>query len=126
MLTPTIKDIDKRDGQIRLNVSFSDGTNTYNDVLFLTSLDDIKSILSNRANQLESLYSTPISLGVFDTTPTPLPPSDVQKAQFFVDYNNWVQIKGLIDSGILTGNEQFATDLKTKVQSEFKVEYFNL
>lgn len=127
MFTPTIKSIDKSDGRLRLVVSFSDGTNTVEDVIFTTPVS-VKATLKNRCDDLNTLYSAPLTTGVFDTTPDVVTQTqaEIDKTTFFTDYRKWQTVKTLIDSGILTGNEIKVTALKTKVQNEFKPEYFDL
>ena len=125
MFTPNIKSIDKAEGKLRLVVVFSDGTNTVEDVIFV-SATNVKPTLINRCNELNSLYSVSIGTGSFDITPNTKTQAELDKETFFTDYSKWQRIKSLIDDGILSGNEPAVVNLKNKVQTEFKPEYFNL
>ena len=77
------------------------------------------------------IYSTVLNPGNFDISPDapkpdPTPPILTAKEIFMADYSKLNQVRALIDHGILTGNEQEVIDLKNRIQSGFKFEYFNL
>jgi len=103
--------------------------NTFAETVVGKSIDEIKQQVRTKLSLLESYEATlgTITIGVFDPTDTTPAPSqtDIDREKWFTDYNKWLHIKALIDSGIITGTEPAVTTFKSQVQSDFKPSYLN-
>jgi len=122
-------------GKLVIGVEYTNGAEIIReDAVISNPTQTIKSIISARINQLNTLANQEkdLILGNVDLTPDPVPPAPVltpeqiAQQQFKDDYLLWQRVKKAIDMGLLTGNETKVIALKTKVVGEFKPDYLEL
>ena len=121
-------------GAKRFHVEFTDGTNTFIESVVPQDGSGFKFWVKSRLavfNNSEALAGTLADNSVVDTSdPVVVPPTPTQaeldRQEWLINYQKWVKVKAtLIDTGILTGNETQVTNLKTKVQDDFKASYLD-
>lgn len=131
-LLQTTKDIETN--TIRVDVGITDGVTTIDKAYFVTNPNStspawVKNQVREDINKLSSTDSAIFPIGDIDLTPPPQGPgltqAEIDRQTFISDYKQWIKIKTLIDSGILTGSEAKVVQLKNKVITEFKPEYLD-
>ena len=128
MWSAKIEKVEKIGRQARALVSFNHPTESnFTEYVSFSTLSLLKAALNGRLNELATLYAEAdsVTLGAIDTTITPPTQAEIDKAQFFVDYSRWLQVKKAIDVGVLTGSETQAVALLNKVKADFKPAYIN-
>jgi hypothetical protein len=118
----------KQDGAWMLvNVSFTNGTNTFTESYTITALTDLKSLVNGRLNQLNGIAAvdSSITIGVFDPSPVAQTQADIDRDSWLALYRKWIKVKFAIDQQVLTGNETQVVTFKTNVQSGFKAAYLD-
>lgn len=134
MYTATIKKKTIDNGVLRVEVEFSDGVNSIVESCIPQDLDGLKYWVKSRLATFNGALSIDTTLGVNDTVdvsdPVVTPPTptaeEIARDAWLANYKKWVRVKTtLIDTGILTGNETKAVQLKTKVQNDFLPAYLD-
>ena len=131
MWTPNLRQIERVNGNVKLVVDFTNGTEKATQEYTLSSPQPLKYLVKPMIDNLNALdtFQGSLNVGSIDITPdtvTPKTQAEKDLEQFLKDYSLWVKVKNnLIDTGILTGNEAQVVALKSKVQSEFKPAYIN-
>lgn len=134
MYTAKIFDKSFDAGVLRVQVEFSDGTNTIYESCIPQDEGGLKYWVKSRLDQLNfaSVIDTKLPVGAtIDTAPEVVPPpvftpEELARDAWLNNYRKWVKIKStLIDTGILTGDEQKLVQLKAKVTSDFLPAYLD-
>lgn len=128
------KSFDKPNRQYILVVEFTDGTDSFTDTLRYGAdftFDQIRANIKQRLDLLNQGVAGEASIptGAVDTASLP----DNSPTQAELDAQAWIRdfgrlqnVQKLIDLGVLTGSETAVTNLKNKVQNNFKSAYINL
>lgn len=134
MYTATIKNKEIVNGAIKVTVDFSDGTTTVTETCIPQDKNGfthwVKSRLAtfNGAQEIDADYALDAAVDVSDPVVEPPAPTqaEIDRDAWLADYRRWVRVKTtLIDTGIFTGNETPAVNLKNKVTTGFKPDYLN-
>lgn len=121
---------------VYLTVEFSDGTRGISKEILVngSTLNDVKKIIKSEVDKqiknellLDSLpLDTKIPSPDAEIIPGPNPiiltQEELDKQQADTNYFKWLQVRGAIDAGILTGTEPDVVALKELVISEYKIE----
>lgn len=133
MYTAKIHDKSFDAGVLRVQVEFTDGTTSLFESCIPQDEGGLKYWIKGRLDQLNFASTSDVKYAVgstVDLSETPV----VQKTQAEINRDNWVLLyqrwlrvkTGLIDTGILTGNEAKVVALKAKVQSDFLPAYVDI
>lgn len=133
MYTAKIHDKSFDAGVLRVQVEFTDGTTSLFESCIPQDEGGLKYWIKGRLDQLNFASTSDVKYAVgstVDLSETPV----IQKTQAEINRDNWVLLyqrwlrvkTGLIDTGILTGNEAKVVALKAKVQSDFLPAYVDI
>lgn len=133
MYTAKIHDKSFDAGVLRVQVEFTNGTESLFESCVPQDEGGLKYWIKGRLDQLNFATTSDVKYAVgstVDLSETPV----VQKTQAEINRDNWVLLyqrwlrvkTGLIDTGILTGNEAKVVALKAKVQSDFLPAYVDI
>lgn len=129
----TAKIIDKKEegATIAITVEFSDGVDTYAEVVRPQDENGFKYFVKQRCESLTTAKALKEAdnVGKVVVTDIPVvPPTQVEvdRNVWLEKYYRWVSIKkNLIDTGVLTGSEKQVTDYLADVKATFKPAYIN-
>jgi len=120
--------VDRQTRQIIVTVRFADGESQFDrDFKFgLNTTVEEQKLLVKRF--LDDLNKPTVSFadgevdftGVVESTPTQ---AELDKQEWFRDFNRLERVQILIDLTVLTGNETAVTNLRNKVKTNFKPAY---
>lgn len=131
MYTAKINDKSFDAGVLRVQVEFTNGTESIFESCVPQDEGGLKYWVKGRLDQLnfastiDSKYAvgSTVDVSVTPTTPTKTQ-AEIDRDNWMLLYQKWLRVKtGLIDTGILTGNETKVVNLKAKVQSDFLPSY---
>ena len=133
MYTAKIHDKSFDAGVLRVQVEFTDGATSLFESCIPQDEGGLKYWIKGRLDQLNFASTSDVKYAVgstVDLSETPV----IQKTQAEINRDNWVLLyqrwlrvkTGLIDTGILTGNEAKVVALKAKVQSDFLPAYVDI
>lgn len=133
MFTAKIINKEYVNGALQVTVAFTDGVTTINESCIPQDLNGLKFWVKSRLDTFNSAKQIDSDFSVDDpieppTTPTPptLTPEEQAREAWLLDYTKWVRVKTtLIDTGIFTGSETPAVNLKNKVKNGFLPDYLN-
>jgi hypothetical protein len=134
MYTATINSKEFIDGALKVSVQFSDGTTTVTESCIPQNYDGLKHWVRSRLETFNSGKDIDGTLNLYEAidpnepvkvVPTPTA-AEVARQAWFENYYKWLKVKEtLIDTGILTGNETKAAQLKAKVTADFLPAYLD-
>lgn len=118
------------DGVLTINVEFSDGVTTLVEWCKPQDEGGLKYWVKSRLDQLnavptlDSKYPDGQIIDVSETPAITKTQAEINRDNWILLYQKWIRVKtGLIDTGILNGNETKVVALKAKVQSDFLPAY---
>lgn len=130
MYTAKIFDKSFTGGVLRVQVEFTNGTESFVESCIPQDEDGLKYWVKGRLSQLnffgevDTKFPTGAAVDVSTPSETTL---TAEEDAWLKNYFKWVRIKTtLIDTGILTGSETKVVALKTKVQNDFLPAYLDL
>ena len=130
MFSPVIKSVSKVNGRPRLIVHFIDGNQTVEQEFILSSVQDLKTLFSAKAKELDALgaFADSIPLGDFDITPEVkvVSQDDVARNAFVENVALLRSYKSAIALGIKKDTDEDYLDLVGLLQDDYKEEYANL
>lgn len=117
MWTSTIKGKDFVNGQFRVSVEYTDGTNTFSEVHNLSNQENLDRTIRSRIAQLEATatFSTTVSTG-------PYTPSEEVKATptaYDLAIQEVSRVKNLVELGILKETDKEFIDAITALKAEY-------
>lgn len=131
MYTAKIHDKSFEAGVLRVQVEFTNGTESIFESCVPQDEGGLKCWIKGRLDQLnfaatiDSKYAVGsiVDVSITQTTSTKTQ-AEIDRDAWVLLYQKWLRVKtGLIDTGILTGNETKVVNLKAKVQSDFLPAY---
>ena len=135
MWTATISSINKNGKGFEIVITYNDGQRNFDEGYQIEQISQdliwLRRQVRDRIKNLTIIttFVNTLSSGS-DIIPLAdnLPPtqSEIDRQIFMVNWGRWQTVKMLIDAGILTGSEPKVLVLKTKVQNDFKSEYFDI
>lgn len=128
MFSTSIHEIKKESGVVKVTVIFTHATDpnlSFTHVFVSRNIDGLKSSIQAKIDDVVSTYAfaDTLPIGTIDPTPATLTQAEIDKNAFFQKYAKWIQVKKLIDSGIVTGNETAVVNLLNEVKTLFKPAY---
>lgn len=130
MYTATIKSKIIEERGLRIDVEFTDGVKTTQEFCHPSDEIGFKYWVKGRLDQLnfaatgDSKYAVGATVDVTEAPVITKTQAEIDRDTWMLLYQKWMRVKtGLIDSGILTGNETKVVNLKAKVQSDFLPSY---
>jgi len=130
MWTASITNISKDQGNAKVVVSFTNGTDIFTETYLVASPTQLKQNAISRINQLQAVddYVATTVPGPIDTTvtqPVVTPPTQAQLDQqtFINDVNTYKQMKLAISYGLMTNTDPAFTALVSKIKAEFLPAY---
>lgn len=131
MYTAKIFDKSFDAGVLRVQVEFTNGVTSLFESCVPQDEGGLKYWVKGRLDQLnfastsDTKYAVGTTVDVSETTTTlTKTQAEIDRDSWMLLYQKWMRVKtGLIDSGILTGNEIKVLNLKAKVQSDFLPAY---
>lgn len=134
MWTATVDKINRAGVDIRIDVTYTDGTAVIKETLAATSPQILKQTVINRVRQLEqgdSFLQTEKPGPVDTTIPPPVTPpaptaDELARQSYAQDLRKMVALKNMVNLGVLTGSEAVYTNLLAKLKSNLKPEYWDL
>lgn len=122
--TSKVTAISKGQGQIKIAVEYTDGTEVLGDTFVSNSPIDmlwLRRQVKNRIDMVTQNYAFADTLAVnqaIDTSPIAVPPL-AQAEIDYVNFSKWMNLTVALNAakglGWITGNEQIVTDAKNKV-----------
>lgn len=134
MYTAKIINKEQVNGALKVTVEFSDGVTSVHESCIPQDFDGLKFWVKSRlatfngAKEIDSTFAVDDTIDVTDPVVTPPTPTqaEIDRTEWLKDYAKWVRVKTtLIDTGIFTGSETPAVNLKNKVKNGFKADYLN-
>lgn len=131
MFTAKITDKKEEGATLVITVEFSDGVDTYTEVVRPQDEVGFKYFVKQRCESLTTAKALKEAdnvgkMVVVDTPVVPLTQAEIDRDAWLVKYYRWVSIKNnLIDTGVLTGSEKQVTDYLADVKATFKPAYIN-
>lgn len=129
MYTASLTQKTLTDGSFSVEVTFTDGAESFTETVKPQSIDNLKTWVQNRIttlNDAKTLFTTPALDASIVEPKAPLTTAEEDREKWLKKYAKWVKIKTtLIDTGILTGTETKLVDLKTAVQTDYKPAYLD-
>lgn len=132
MWTATINNKIITNGMLRVNVSFTDGTQTFTENYETRSGQDanwLNDNINRRINDLTSVisFADSIPIGVFTpTTPAPTPEPTSGKALYEFRLKKFEAMVSAIRKGLITDTNPSFVSLKTWLKNNFVDEYIDL
>lgn len=117
-------------GDLKVEVEFTDGTSKWTESMVVRNAIDLNQKIKNRLetlNEQEQFFGS-ITTGTYHPTDTPIiapTQATLDKSEWFRDFNRLERIQKLIDLGALTGTEAAIVNLLNKVKSNFKPAYIS-
>lgn len=124
MWTAKIAEKELRDGQLLVNVAFSNGTQDFNEIISVRSQEELSQRVKSRILELErvDLAKDAISVGNF----TPVDKTQSEKEVFYEALENLRRIKRAIDLGVIDETHPKFKDAVQEVKTLFKPEFLSL
>lgn len=116
------------DGQARVYVQFSDGSNPINPewiTINTPKLTAFKQQLQARAEQIKNnfAFAETLILGDFDITKTSLSQDEIEKEVWFTKYGEYKKLLQAAEKGFIKSDDTSITDLLTDLKQTYKSEY---
>ena len=133
MFTSSIKTKSFFNGECKVEVEFTDGTQKWSEPFSVKGQEDLNSKVKSRLqilNELET-FSASLPLGAYTPTTTPeVPPTadEIARDAWLSDWAKLVSAQKVIDHGVtLTTQQQNAvTTIRNRIATNLKVEYLGL
>ena len=129
MWTAKITGKNFKNGELIVNVEYTNGVDTlYKAHVGINTFESLKNTVRSTINDLNmrEMLADAITDGIVDTTAPQPTQLEANRDGWLKDYNKWCSIKrNLVDTGILTGDEDQLQTLKTKVQTNFNPGYLD-
>ena len=133
MWTATLVQKEKTNGNLRLVLQYTDGVNIVRREYITNGQVPsgwLNQVVANDIKQLTNLdaYDAALALSAVSAAADPVPTqADIDQAQFFKDYNNWIDVKTkLVDTGVVPLSAAAVQNLLTAVKNELKASYIPL
>lgn len=130
MYTAKIHDKSFDAGVLRVQVEFTNGTDSIFESCVPQDEGGLKYWVKGRLEQLnfattsDAKYAVGSTVDLSETPVVTKTQAEIDRDNWVLLYQRWLRVKtGLIDTGILTGNETKVVNLKAKVQSDFLPSY---
>jgi len=129
MFTSSIIQKSFAEGNMQVVVQFTDGTDTITKAFNIGSEGDLKGQVRREAARLTELsaFSQSLPNGAYnptDTPPTPPTQAEIDKQEWFRDFNRLERVKKLQElGGMPVSWDTYLTTLATKVQTSAKKAY---
>lgn len=131
MITASISKIEKLGPQVRVTITFDDGTRHFDDVLYLSAdstIDTLKEYARQKAKQIQGIYSLAdtLSVGASITIPAdPVPTqNELDRKAFFVNLSKLRGMREAVDLGVLPDTDPVYTALLTQLQGDVNTSWF--
>ncbi len=127
MWTSTIQQKIKGSESMQVDVEFSDGKDSFEVAYFVRSLEQLKSLVSTKLDNLNTidLADTEILIGSFDPSIIPKPPTqdEVDFLDFLKSYRELKGMERAIETGIKKASDLDYIALQVEVKGKYKPEY---
>lgn len=126
MYTATIKNKEVLQHGVRVTVTFSDGTNSFDEVIEPQTKSQFHSWVEGRLFTLNQQEEMKTDLSVERPTEPAKTQAELDKEEWLRDMMRLNTIKtNLIDTGVFTGDEGPIESLRAKLRTNFQASYLN-
>ena len=129
MFTATLKSVDKENASVRIIVTYTNGTQVFDETHNFNGNQDLKSIVASRIAQLNRLYAYAETLqpGPIDPPVDPaLSAEQIEMKAFRQEFILLTKLKNLAELGVINKADAVYTTQQDKVASLLKPEYLSV
>ncbi len=134
MWTPTIKNVNRSDERVRVDVEFSNGQTSFQRTFMFNgnvskeqvwgNIKEINDIVNKGDSLIKELSDLPIGDG--EVVEPVLSADEVAKRAYIQTLNKFDSAKRAIETGALAADDPIVATLKAKLATDFKEEYIGI